>query len=129
MSTKIFEIQQKIFSTLTNSEQLMEIVTGVYDYVPENAETPYVTFSRILSTSDTTKTNNGSEKLSFFIEIWSQSKGRKEVVQVLSLVEQLLEPEFVMDSIEVIEQKAMSREVAEEAYGLYHATLEFQIII
>lgn len=129
MSTKIFEIQQKIFSTLTSNEQLMEIITGVYDYVPETVETPYVTFSRILSTSDTTKTKNASEKLSFFIEIWSQSKGRKEVVQVLSLVEQLLEPEFVMDSTEIIEQKAMSREVAEEAYGLYHATLEFQIII
>lgn len=128
MATKMFEVQQKIFSSLKSSVELSKLVTGVFDYVPEKAKTPYVTFGQILSTSENTKTDKG-EKLNFFLEIWSESKGRKESVQILTLIEKALEVEFEMDSTFIIEQKTINREVVEEAYGLYHATLEFQVIL
>lgn len=126
MATKLFEVQQKIYAALDSNVELKAIITGVYDYVPEDVQVPYITFGQMLSTEDSTKTDDG-EKMNIFIEIWSENQGRKEALKILTLAEQCIESFFVLDAATIIEQKAINREVVEETYGVYHATLEIQI--
>ena len=128
MATRMFEVQQKIFNAIDSSEEFKKISNGIYDFVPEKTKTPYATFGQILSKEETTKTDNG-EALQFIIEIWSESKGRKEVVQILTEIEKALEKEITLDTASVIEQKVTNRDVVEEALGFYHATLEIKIIL
>ena len=128
MATRMFEVQQKIFNAIDSSEEFKKISNGIYDFVPEKTKAPYATFGQILSKEETTKTDNG-EALQFIIEIWSESKGRKEVVQILTEIEKALEKEITLDTASVIEQKVTNRDVVEEALGFYHATLEIKIIL
>lgn len=128
MATRMFEVQQKMFSALTNNPDLTSKITGIFDYVPEKTPTPYITFGHIISNSDYTKTDNG-ERITFTLDIWSMAKGRKEAVTILTLVEQILEPNLVLDTALIIEQRVVTRDVIEESYGLYHASImiDYQI--
>jgi hypothetical protein len=126
MATRLIDAQKKIFEALNNNTEIIAIVTGVFDYVPEDVVTPYITFGQMLSSEDKTKTDDG-EKINVFIEIWSENQGRKEALEILTLAEKSLETEFVFTDADVLEQKTINREVVEETYGVFHATLEFQI--
>lgn len=126
MATRMFEVQQKIFSAIDNNLELQEIVSGMYDYVPEDTPLPYITFGQILSSEDVTKTDEG-EELVFSIESWSISKGRKELVKIITEIEKSLEEEIQLSSAQVIEQKVINREVIEYQYGLYHGSIQFKI--
>lgn len=123
MATRMYEVQQKIYAALTSNEPLTSKVSGIYDYVPEQAQMPYVTFGHINSTSDYTKTDDG-EDIKFTIDIWSTAKGRKEAVQILTLVEQVLEATLQLDTASIFYQRISQRDVLEESYGLFHAFVD-----
>ncbi|PEN61616.1 DUF3168 domain-containing protein [Bacillus wiedmannii] len=128
MATRMYEVQQKVYSRLDSDKELKKMVRGIFDYVPEKTKTPYVTFGHILSSSDGSKTDNG-EKITVTLDIWSESKGRKEAVSIVNRIEKILEADVQLDTAFLITQKVTNREVWEEAPGLYHATVEteFQI--
>lgn len=128
MSTRILEVQQKLFSALDKDAKLKKSVRGVYDYVPEKTKTPYVTFGQTNSSSADNKTGEG-EKIIATIDIWSENKGRKQVVDIMKQIEDIVKTEIVLDTADVIWQKTLSREVAEVAYGLYQGTLEIEVLI
>jgi hypothetical protein len=128
MATKMFEVQQKVFAALDSNAELKAKVTGIFDYVPEKTICPYVTFGHIQSSSEDTKTDNG-EKVTVTLDIWSESKGRKEAVTILALIEDILKNRVTLDSAFLISQKVTNREVWEESYGLYHATLEIEFLL
>lgn len=128
MATRMFEVQSKVFSLLDSDESLNKLVNGVFDYVPEKTKTPYVTFGHVLSSSSETKTDDG-EKISVTLEIWSENKGRKEAILIINAIEKILKAEVELDTAFLISQKVINREVWEEAYGLYHATVEIEFEI
>ena len=128
MATKMLELQQKVFSVLNNSQDLKSQVKGVFDYVPEKTVCPYVTFGHVISTPNKSKTDDG-ETITVTLDIWSESKGRKEAVTILSTIENILEADVELDTAFLISQKVTNREVWEESYGLYHATLEIEFQI
>ncbi|PED63973.1 DUF3168 domain-containing protein [Priestia megaterium] len=125
MATKMFEVQQKIFTSLTGDSELTGMVKGVFDYVPEDTPLPYINFGHILSESDFTKTDSG-ETITFTLDIWSMAKGRKESVQILTKIEQILEAEIQLDSAFIMRKQVTNRQVVEESYGLFHASLDIQ---
>lgn len=125
MATKMLEVQQKVFEALDKNSELKKKVKGVFDYVPENTPTPYITFGDTTSTSVDTKVENG-EKLTINFDVWSQTKGRKEAVQILTLMETILKASFNLSAAYLISQKVITREVTEETYGLYHGILAIE---
>ncbi|KZZ86228.1 DUF3168 domain-containing protein [Bacillus sp. SJS] len=124
MCTRIYEVQQKIYQQLNDSA----LSASVYDYVPENTATPYVTFGTINSLSTSDKIAHG-ETVTLTIDVWSMSKGRKETVTIISEIEEALMIDIELDTADVLAQKIISREVFEEQYGLYHGEIEIEVMI
>lgn len=125
MSTRMYEVQQKVFTLLSTDGELKKMVEGVFDYVPENTVCPYVTFGHILSSPSSTKIEDG-EEITLTLDIWSESRGRQEAVRILTKIEQILGADIELDTAFLIDQKVTNRDVDEESYGLYHATLEIK---
>jgi hypothetical protein len=129
MGTRMYEIQQKVFSLIDKDEKIKSATNGIYDYVPEKTKTPYITFGPIISDSDDTKTSDG-EIATVTLDIWSESKGRKETVTIINVIETILEQnEIELDTATLLSQKVTHREVEEENYGLYHGVIDIQFRI
>ncbi|MCT9858224.1 DUF3168 domain-containing protein [Priestia megaterium] len=128
MSTRMYDVQTKMYEVLNSNEQLKSMVTGVYDYVPESTVVPYVTFGHMLSSADGSKTDSG-EKITVTLDVWSEGKGRRQTVMIMQVIEEILEDNIQLNNSFLISQKITNREVWEESYGLYHGTVEteFQI--
>ncbi|WHZ33212.1 DUF3168 domain-containing protein (plasmid) [Desemzia incerta] len=128
MATKMFEVQQSIFQRLQQYESFTDKVTGLYDYVPEKTELPYATFGRVHSQPLNTKVDTG-ETISTTIDVWSQSKGKKEAVEIIAAIEEALKDELQLKNIEIVSQKISNREVWEENYGLFAGQIDIEIQI
>jgi len=128
MATKMFEVQQKLFSALESSEGLKEKSNGIYDYVPEKTQTPYITFGETISDSRDTKTTDG-ETIRSTIDVWSESRGRKQAVDIIIEIEKALEKEISIETGEIIIQRIVQRSVDEVQYGLYQGTIEIEIVL
>ena len=126
MSTRMLEVQQKVFQALLTNTNLVNKVTGIFDSVPENTSLPYVTLGKIASQPLNTKTSDG-EMISVSIDIWSEKQGKKETVDIMSEIEQTLKTELVLDTATLISQRVINREAWEETYGLFTGTIEFEI--
>jgi len=126
MSTRMLEVQQKVFQALLTNTNLVSKVTGIFDSVPENTNLPYVTFGKIASQPLNTKTSDG-EMISVSIDIWSEKQGKKETVDIMSEIELTLKTELVLDTATLISQRVINREAWEETYGLFTGTIEFEI--
>lgn len=128
MSTKILEVQQSIFQRLQSDSGFTQKVTGLYDFVPEITELPYATFGEISSLPLDTKISNG-ETIVTTIDIWSEAKGRKEVVQILGAIEESLKEEINLKTASVVSQKITNRRVWEEKYGLFTGQIDIEVKI
>lgn len=83
--------QKIVFDILTNHAPLMAEVSGVYDFVPQDKQFPYVTIGESFHSA-----NNSSvvfsDDVAVLINVWargtnsSPSKGRRQAKQVQSLV-------------------------------------------
>lgn len=128
MSTKMFEVQQSIFQSLSLNADLTSKVTGVYDFVPEKTILPYVTFGEISSQPLTSKVENG-ETVIVTIDAWSETKGRKEIVEILYEIEKTLKTEIDVLGAELISQKITNRKSWEESYGLFTGQIDIEVKI
>jgi len=129
MATKIFELQKSIFERLNNDEILKKMnCNGIFDYVPEDFDPPYICLGQIVSNSDDTKTDV-NEKVIFYIEIWSEEKGKKNTLELMIRIEELLEEFLTLETGNIIKQKIKSREVIEQDYKLFHGSLEIEFYI
>jgi hypothetical protein len=128
MATRMYEVQTKVYGMLATDAELKAKVTGVFDFVPEQTVVPYVTFGHVTSSSERSKTDDG-ELITITLDIWSESKGRKEAVTIMNMIENILKADVVLDTAFLLSQKVTNREVWEETYGLYHATVEIEFLI
>ena len=74
-----FEVaaQTAVYGALTSSVDLMALVNGVYDAVPETEVFPYITIGEDTHTSWTTNTTLGTD-VQLVISVWSRKRGRLE---------------------------------------------------
>lgn len=126
--TKLFEAQSAVFSRLEQNVELMKKVTGIHDSVPDKEKFPYIVLGRIYSTPVRTKTTEG-EQIVITIDIWSGSKGKKETINIINLIEVALTDDLDVEGAFLLSQKVNSREVLEEVNDLYHGTVEFEILL
>jgi hypothetical protein len=123
--TKLFETQSAVFTRLKSG---LVSVEGVFDYVPEKTEFPYVVLGRTFATPQKTKTSTG-ERIEVTFDVWSDSKGKKETIHIVNEIEASLAEELTVEGAFVISQEITSIEVLEEVNNLYHGTVVFEILL
>jgi len=89
MSDHSLELQKSIFNALDGDSTLQNLVTDVYDFVPENTAFPYVKVGEETSLDNGTKTLQGNEH-TLVIHTFSRYRGSKEVKEIMSRIYTLL---------------------------------------
>jgi len=89
MSDHSLELQKSIFNALDGDSTLQNLVTDVYDFVPENTVFPYVKVGEETSIDNGTKTLQGNEH-TLVIHSFSRYRGSKEVKEIMSRIYALL---------------------------------------
>lgn len=74
----------------------MNKVNGVYDYVPEGTEYPYITLGEVTNTAFDTKSSIG-ENIVFPIHTWSAYKGKIESYKIINLILAALKQPFSLE--------------------------------
>ena len=105
-------VTQSVFNVLTSSVPLMAKITGVYDVVPEGTDGPYVALGYEQSLRGRLL-NEGERSWYFDLDIWSEHKGRKEVLEVADLIKAALPPEWFYEELTVLKDPS----------GWYHGVL------
>ncbi|MDX1807681.1 MAG: DUF3168 domain-containing protein [Paenisporosarcina sp.] len=84
IQTAMFELQRALYERLSSDQNLLAMVTGVFDAVDEDQPFPYVTIGEPSMLPFTTKQKFG-EELAIVIHVWSVYDGKKESIDILNL--------------------------------------------
>lgn len=90
--TSLMELQRAIVQRLTGDAELMGLVTGIFDDVPQGQEAPYCVVGEANETAMNTFTRKGRES-ELTIHIYSEYAGFKEGLQILQRLTELLDGE------------------------------------
>ena len=85
-----WELQQAVYGALTGDSTLMAMITGVHDHVPQETAFPYVTMGESTTRDWRTGGVVGAE-VTLVLHIWSRSRGRKQIKQIMSEIRRILE--------------------------------------
>lgn len=91
MSSAALDLQKALYSRLKLHAPLSAMLGGtrIYDDVPQRAELPYITFGQSLMRDWSTATERGHEHI-VTLHVWSRAAGRKEVHEIMDVLEQIL---------------------------------------
>jgi hypothetical protein len=84
------DIQKALYQQMTSDPDLTALITGVFDYVPDNQAFPYIMISGFIENPWNTFNRNGKEVTATF-HIYSDQKGNKEVYTILNRLNQVLD--------------------------------------
>ena len=117
------ELQEKLYALLST------LSYPVYDDVPKNAKCPYIKLGTNRGNDNSNKTNLAYKDYQY-IDVFSEYRGKKEVMQIMKQVNDLLQNKSItleneqaflyLNSSEILEQKD-----AEGKY--YHGILIYRI--
>lgn len=85
MATAAWPLQVAIVEKLRAHAPLTDLVTGIYDDVPDTAPFPYVSLGSIVEFEEDSHTQRGLN-VSAVLHIWSSYPGNKETSAILSAV-------------------------------------------
>ena len=78
-------LQAAMYTALVGHQPLMDIITGVHDYTPDQKPFPYVQFGTIDAVDFGTKTFDGHEH-TVELHVWSRERGRRQAYQIMGLI-------------------------------------------
>jgi len=132
MSAAASDLQRAVFIALSGDIGLASMIGGnkIYDYAPPAAGFPYITFGRSSVFDWSTATESGIEHI-LTLHVWSQAKGKKEVLEVMERVGALLhdlaltlsEHHLVLIRLEQSEARF------EPDLAAHHGTLRFRALV
>lgn len=83
-------VQQAIYDRLTGDSNLMGLVSGVFDYAPEDVDHPYIVIGEVLTTPDNRHGGFGRSMLAT-LHIWTRSRGFASALTIEDRITQLLD--------------------------------------
>lgn len=89
-SSPMWAIQVAVRNALLDDTDITDVVTGVYDHVPETAGFPYITVGEATETSDNTHTTFGHQT-TVTLHIWTRQRGHKQGLELLQSVKAALD--------------------------------------
>ena len=98
-------LHRTLYSALTGDALLMEQCKGVYDVPPVDAASPYVVVGDTHAVEGRLL-DNSENKVFVRLHIWSDYKGRKEILEVAALVRAALPEAFLLEDLEVLRDAA-----------------------
>lgn len=132
MSAAASDLQRAIFIALSGDIGLAAMIGGnkIYDYAPPLAGFPYITLGRTSVFDWSTGTESGSEHI-LTLHVWSQAKGRKEVLQVMERVGALLrEVSLTLNEHHLVLLRLEQSEVQfEPDLSAHHGTLRLRALV
>ena len=126
----LWEVQKAVYSALTDNNDLMEIVTGVYDYVPERTRYPYV-FIEFEIAENISNLARQKYEISGKIVAYSIDTSRKKALDIMELVkESMNQDEIIVLGYEVVLVKQVAEKTRiNEERNLFEVEAEFKIIV
>ena len=130
MSDHSLELQKSIFNALDGDSTLQNLVTDVYDFVPENTAFPYVKVGEETSIDNGTKTLQGNEH-TLVIHTFSRYRGSKEVKEIMSRIYALLhESSLSVTGASLVNLRFEFSDVIKENDGLTsHGLQRFRAVV
>lgn len=86
----MFPVQAAVYTRLTADEQLAALITGIYDYVPEDAVFPYVTVGEAIETPDNTVAGLGRQTV-ITLHVWTRARGHAKGLTIAARITALLD--------------------------------------
>ena len=93
-------IIQKIYNALTTNNDLMNKISGVYDVIPEEEVSPYVVIDTLQSLEGGLL-NAKERQWAVDVHIWSDYKGKKEVLEIADLIVKALDETWFFEELMV----------------------------
>lgn len=92
MTGAALALQKAILAWLQAAPLLAEKIgqQGVYDHVPPSAQFPYISFGQSQVYAWDSDSGKGEEH-SIVLQIWARSTSRKQVLELMMMVEELME--------------------------------------
>ncbi len=94
-------IIQSIYDALISSEDLMNKITGVFDFVPEEEKPPYVVVDTLQSLEGTLL-DASEREWAVDVHIWSGYSGKKEVLEIADIIQNTLKDEWYFEELMVM---------------------------
>lgn len=127
-AAKIKPFLEGVNKVLKENVELKSLCNGIFDWVPEKTEMPFITFGRISVQDDDTKAIPGN-KIDLDIVIWDTGRGRMRSLQMIEQVELTLTQDDLYekfpDTIDLVEWDVQVVENEEQQYGLYCSVVKF----
>ena len=130
MSDYASALQQTVFNALDQSSTLQNLVTDVYDFVPESTAFPYVKIGEQTMVDDGTKDKKGSD---FTIEVhtFSRYRGSVEIKNIMSVVYDILhESSLSVSGASLVNMRFEFSDIIKENDGLTtHGVQRFRAFV
>ena len=130
MSDYASALQQTVFNALDQSSTLQNLVTDVYDFVPESTAFPYVKIGEQTMVDNGTKNKQGTD---FTIEVhtFSRYRGSVEIKNIMSVVYDILhESSLSVSGADLINMRFEFSDIIKENDGLTtHGVQRFRVFV
>ena len=130
MSDYASALRQTVFNALDQSSTLQNLVTDVYDFVPEGTAFPYVKIGEQTMVDNGTKNKQGTD---FTIEVhtFSRYRGSVEIKNIMSVVYDILhESSLSVSGADLINMRFEFSDIIKENDGLTtHGVQRFRVFV
>ena len=130
MSDYASALQQTFFNALDQSSTLQNLVTDVYDFVPEGTAFPYVKIGEQTMVDNGTKNKQGTD---FTIEVhtFSRYRGSVEIKNIMSVVYDILhESSLSVSGADLINMRFEFSDIIKENDGITtHGVQRFRVFV
>tara|TARA_R110000782_G_scaffold47256_1_gene104024 strand:+ start:7466 stop:7849 length:384 start_codon:yes stop_codon:yes gene_type:complete len=118
------------FQTAIYTQLNAQLSIPVYDSVPQSATYPYVTIEYQESARSNWLSDRKDQKIMYF-SIWSDYRGQKEVLQIMSELDGLLHNQrFTLTTGRIAEMQVLSKRTNREPDGVtFMGQLRLQILL
>ncbi len=125
------ETQKAVYNALTSNDDLMCLITDVYDFVDQNYEYPYLTIGESDDDEYDTFYEVGRDSL-FSVHVWSNGRGTKEAYDILAKVYESLNRVKLIgsDDLNFINCSYESGDMLRDDGGMiWHGVHQYRILI
>lgn len=131
MTSATWALQKAVFTALSGSASLSSLIGAgkIYDDVPRDADFPYLTFGQSQVRDWSTASDTGHEHI-FTLHVWSRENGRREVQEVMGVLEEVLhDTELMLDGHRLINLRHEFAESRRELDGdTYRGIIRYRAV-
>jgi hypothetical protein len=84
-----YELQKAIYEKLSGNSQLMAIISGIFNYPPQDINYPFLTIGNVV-VNDFPALGRGGTQQQLELHIWSREAGHKQAADIMNIVYGLL---------------------------------------